>query len=272
MSNWLKHGRTDLCVGFQQQDHICEGGNCDHLKEDDQAYGFSSENDSFGAEYYLMCKSCFEEFLEERKKEPVECYDCKAEVPRNTTKTHIPYFVDEEPRKKWAKIICSECQTKGPHLRRLEQDEEDRSHDQDAQEDWFEEHEPDEPEVDLDPALTHCISSLAPSFDSYSTAHMQGTRKRLMDNLFNTGAKFFGTVYPNPLIDPSVLTKGFPPIIRRQLLVSPQPFTGRSVILSPEVGAMHFSAHANSPMLLITYREHGNTSGIKTITVKRKTN
>lgn len=158
MSNWFKHGRTDLCAGFQQQGNVCEGGNCEHLKEGDQAYGYSSENDSFGSEYYLMCESCFEEFLEKRKKEPVECYDCKAEVPRNTTKIHIPYFVDEEPRSKWAKIICSECQTKGPHLRRLERDEEERSHDQQNQDDWFDEHGPDdepddghEPEVEVDP-------------------------------------------------------------------------------------------------------------------------
>lgn len=270
MSNWFKHGRTDLCAGFQQQGNVCEGGNCNHLKEGDQAYGYSSENDSFGSEYYLMCQLCFEEFLEKRKKEPVECHDCKAEVPRNTTKIHIPYFVDEEPRAKWAKIICSECQTKGPHLRRLERDEEDRSHDQDGQGDWFDEHEPDEREVDLDPALTRELNSLMPRFNPEDYPNKLVLRKRLLDTLFSPEAKHAFYNAPKPVIDPDWVLPDKPFLNRLKGKKTPGSIFTDCNIITGSNPTLKFPMHANIPSFIVTFWTEDKNPGIKHIVVKRK--
>lgn len=154
MANWFAHGRTTLKVGFGQQGSECEGGSCKHLKEGDVATGYTSENDSFGSEVYLYCSNCYDQFLERRKAEPVVCNDCSATVPRNTAKFHIPYYVDEQPAAKWLSIVCKDCQTKPRHLKRLEIDEEERSHDQNAQDDWFDEHGPDDRDDEDDWVMT----------------------------------------------------------------------------------------------------------------------
>lgn len=144
MSNWFTRGLTDKRVGFGQDGSDCEGGACSHLSNGDKAHGYTAENDSFGSEMYLLCRLCYNEHLEARKTELVSCDDCKGEFPRNETISHIPYFVDELPAEKWKKIVCVECQALPRHLRRLEVDEEERSHDQDAQDDWFDAHGPDD--------------------------------------------------------------------------------------------------------------------------------
>lgn len=197
MSNWFKHGKTDLCVGFLQQGNICEGGNCEHLKENDQAFGYTSENDSFGSEYYLYCETCYNEFLEERKVVPVECHDCKGKFPRNETCTHIPYFVDEEPRAKWAKIICNGCRVKPRHLARLDADEEERSHDQRNQDDWNNTHLPDDGDTE-DPddfvcgeidrltrldELNHCLGSDVKITGTPLPVYTDRTTAALLSNL-----------------------------------------------------------------------------------------
>ena len=142
--NWFTRGLTDKRVGFGQDGSDCEGGACPHLNQGDKAFGYTAENDSFGSEMYLLCRLCYDEHLEERKTELVGCDDCQGEFPRNETISHIPYFVDEYPREKWRKVVCKSCQTQPRHLRRLEVDEEERSHDQDAQDDWFDTHGPDD--------------------------------------------------------------------------------------------------------------------------------
>ena len=142
--NWFTHGRTSKSVGFGEEGGVCEGGACEHLQPGDLAYGHTSENDSMGSEMYLLCNPCYMNHLEERRTEPVDCSDCGKEVPRCDTISHTPYFVDEYPREKWTKTICKECQTGPKHLRRLEVDEEEKSHDQDAQDDWFDQHGPDD--------------------------------------------------------------------------------------------------------------------------------
>lgn len=149
--NWFVHGTTDKCIGFLQDGGVCEGGNCEHLKPGDQAYGHSSECDSFGSEMYLYCEACYKAFVEARKVELIHCDDCGSEVPRNETISHVPYYVDEYPREKWRKVVCKPCQTQPRHLRRLEVDEEEKSHDQDAQDDWFDQHGPDDVPDDDEP-------------------------------------------------------------------------------------------------------------------------
>ena len=128
--NWYVHGTTSKHVGFIRDGGACEGGNCEHLTDGDQAYGQSSECDSFGSEVYLMCKECYEKFLVDRVTELVDCDDCGMDLPRNETKSYIPYSVDELPRIKFQKIICNTCWEMPQHQRRLEVDKEDRAADQ----------------------------------------------------------------------------------------------------------------------------------------------
>lgn len=123
--NWYVHGRTSKQVGFLQEGSVCEGGNCEHLAEGDQAFGFSGEADEFGEERYLMCKECYEAFLAQRKTEPLECSDCGNEFPRNTLTRYIPYVLDGSPSenedsKRW---VCKTCVELPRHQQRLENDE-----------------------------------------------------------------------------------------------------------------------------------------------------
>lgn len=149
--NWFTHSRSDLVVGFGKDGGVCEGGNCEHLKHGDKAYGQSSENDPWGSESYLMCQKCFEAFVEARKVEPIDCDDCGRDVPRNKTVSHIPYYVDEFPREKWKKVICEDCQKLPRHLRRLAIDEEEREQDRqrsDELDDWMPDVDEEEPPAD----------------------------------------------------------------------------------------------------------------------------
>jgi len=123
--NWYVHGRSDRCVGFIQDGSVCEGGNCEHLEDGDQAHGFSGEADSFGSEHYLMCKICYEQFLENRKTEPVDCEDCCMETPRNEGISYIPYFCEELPRERNRIFVCNICKELPAHKARLERDERD---------------------------------------------------------------------------------------------------------------------------------------------------
>jgi hypothetical protein len=128
--NWFVHGTTSKHVGFIRDGNACEGGNCEHLTDGDQAYGQSSECDSFGSEVYLMCKECYEKFLVDRVTELVDCDDCGMDLPRNETRSYIPYSVDELPRIKFQKTICNTCWEMPQHQRRLEVDKEDRAADE----------------------------------------------------------------------------------------------------------------------------------------------
>lgn len=159
--NWYVHGRTSQKVGFQQDGSVCEGGSCEHLKEGDQAHGYSGEADSFGQEHYLMCEECYEKFLKQRRIEPIECDDCSGEFPRNQMYRYVPYYADGSPSeiedaKRW---VCKNCQELPRHKQRLENDEyhrhldDERSHDFDDHMDFDDDDdEPDElPDEDLDP-------------------------------------------------------------------------------------------------------------------------
>ena len=131
--NWFVSGRTSLKVGFQQDGGVCEGGNCEHLKEGDEAYGYSGEADSFGEERHLMCQPCYEAFLIARRVEPTECNDCGREFPRNELKRYVPYALDGSPSeneaaKRW---ICKTCLEMPRHKDRLANDEYHRQRDAD---------------------------------------------------------------------------------------------------------------------------------------------
>lgn len=250
MSNWFKHGRTDLKVGFQQSGGICENGHCTCLKEGDQAHGFCGEHDSFGAEYYLMCKECFELYLEARQEDLVECHDCRQGVPRRATKKHIPYFVDEEPRDKWAKLICSDCQEKPFHLARLEKDEEDRSHDQGSQNDWFANDDfDDEQETDVH-------------------AGIQASRKSLLDILVDPKCRFLGTTYPQPVIDPNWLLPEKPTINRREMESGVS--VARNIITAGVDPGLRHPMFINTPSEHITFFKKDDFPGIQSIVVTRK--
>ncbi|MNM20154.1 hypothetical protein D3C81_304870 [compost metagenome] len=123
--NWYVHGRTSRKTGFQQDGHVCEGGNCEHLKEGDQAYGYSGEADSFGEEHHLMCEPCYLAFLAHRRTEPIECSDCGQEFPRNTLTRYVPYVLDGSPSenedaKRW---VCKGCVEMPRHKDRLANDQ-----------------------------------------------------------------------------------------------------------------------------------------------------
>lgn len=123
--NWYVHGKTSRCVGFIQEGGVCEGGNCEHLEDGDQAHGYCGEADSFGEEHHLMCLPCYEAFLEERKTEPVDCEDCGMDVPRNEGVNYTPYFCDELPRERNRIFVCNTCKELPAHKYRLERDERD---------------------------------------------------------------------------------------------------------------------------------------------------
>lgn len=123
--NWYVHSRTTRCVGFVQEGSVCEGGNCEHLEDGDQAYGYSGESDSWGSEHYLMCKPCYEQFLIDRQTEPEDCYDCGMDKPRNEGISYTPYFCDEMPRERNRVFVCNICKELPAHQNRLAQDERD---------------------------------------------------------------------------------------------------------------------------------------------------
>lgn len=123
--NWYVHSTTTRCVGFIQDGGICEGGNCEHLEDGDQAHGYSGEADSYGAEHYLMCKACYDQFLIDRQTEPVDCEDCGMDVPRNEGISYIPYFCDELPRERNRIFVCNICKELPGHKSRLKRDERD---------------------------------------------------------------------------------------------------------------------------------------------------
>lgn len=123
--NWYVHATTTRCVGFIQDGGVCEGSNCEHLEDGDQAYGYCGEADSFGEEHHLMCKPCYEKFLEDRKTEPVDCEDCGMDIPRNEGISYIPYFCDELPRERNRIFVCNTCRELPAHKYRLERDERD---------------------------------------------------------------------------------------------------------------------------------------------------
>lgn len=123
--NWYVHSTTSRCVGFIQDGSVSEGGNCEHLEDGDQAHGYSGEADSFGSEIYLMCRPCYEQFLENRKTEPVDCEDCCMETPRNEGISYTPYFCDELPRERNRIFVCNICKELPAHKARLERDERD---------------------------------------------------------------------------------------------------------------------------------------------------
>lgn len=131
--NWFTFGFTSRKVGFVQDGSVCEGGNCEHLKEGDKAYGHSSENDSFGSEMYLMCQKCYEEFLEERQKELISCNDCSVQWPRKDLKPYTVYarVTDGERPSDCVIRLCVNCLEGKKHLDRVANDEwlKDRDHD-----------------------------------------------------------------------------------------------------------------------------------------------
>lgn len=123
MSNWMTFGLTSKKVGFQMDGGICEGGNCDHLKEGDRAYGHSSENDSMGSEMYLYCQPCYEQFLEDRRNELVRCSDCGVEHPRRDSKVYTPYDPGTLESERLRLQICKGCLQGDRHKRRLDNDQ-----------------------------------------------------------------------------------------------------------------------------------------------------
>lgn len=123
--NWMVHGTTSRCVGFIQEGSICEGGNCEHLEDGDAAHGYSGEADTWGAEHYLMCKPCYDQFLIDRTTEPVDCEDCGMDHPRNEGISYIPYFCEELPRESNRIFVCNTCKELPAHKYRLERDERD---------------------------------------------------------------------------------------------------------------------------------------------------
>lgn len=247
MSNWLNFGKTQLKAGFQQEGNICEGGNCEHLQKGDQSFGFTAENDSFGSEYYLYCETCYNQFLLDRKNELVICHDCMEDVPRNTTVTHIPYYVDEEPRAKWAKIICNDCRVKPRHLVRLDADEEERSHDQQNQNDWSGSSLLEDDTEDPGDYVAGEIDRLTQLDDDNLSRIEDGfeNRRRSLSGLFDPGVKITGT--PSPLHTDrasAALLSNLDP----ESSCKP---TGKLIILFP--------------------RDEGKSSGLKSIVVKPKT-
>lgn len=127
--NWFTHGRSDLVVGFGKDGGVCEGGNCEHLKKGDKAFGQCGENDSFGSEAYLMCEPCYEKFLVERKEEPTDCHDCKGEFPRSQTKHYKAYDTESIEAEKFRADICLGCWEAPRHQARLARDKEESSRD-----------------------------------------------------------------------------------------------------------------------------------------------
>lgn len=145
--NWMTAGLTSKKVGFEMDGSACEGGNCEHLKHGDKAYGYSAENDSFGSEVYLMCKACYEAFVAQKRVEPTECRDCHHTFPRNEMGRYIPYDADGSPgEQEQAKLwLCKPCMAAPRHQRRLEH--ETFLREQDAREDddnWEPDFEPDD--------------------------------------------------------------------------------------------------------------------------------
>lgn len=136
--NWYVHGRTERCVGFGQQGGVCEGDHCEHLNDGDQAYGYSGEADSMGSELNLMCKDCFNEFMEKRKIEPEDCDDCGGEFPRNELRTYTSYSdlsegVSADECRLW---LCKACLVAPTHARRVENDDYLRDQDSQDLDDW----------------------------------------------------------------------------------------------------------------------------------------
>lgn len=123
--NWFVHGKTSKCVGFIQEGSVCEGGNCEHLEDGDQAHGYSGESDGHGSEHYLMCKPCYDQFLIDRQTAEVECEDCCMETPRNEGISYTPFFCEELPRERNQIFVCNVCKELPGHLTRLARDEED---------------------------------------------------------------------------------------------------------------------------------------------------
>jgi hypothetical protein len=142
--NWYVHSTTTRCVGFIQDGNVCEGGNCEHLEDGDQAHGYSGEADSWGSEHYLMCKSCYDQFLIDRQTELVDCEDCGLDVPRNEGKNYTPYFCDELPRERNRIFVCNNCAPLPAHQSRLAQDDRDM--------------EADKLEAEMNDNMTHMAS------------------------------------------------------------------------------------------------------------------
>lgn len=134
--NWICSSTTDKHVGFGKQGGECEGGNCEHLKVGDKAFGESSENDSFGSEVYLYCEPCYNEFLEARRNELTECRDCGLEVPHCEGRDHTPYDSEcthaERMNSKF--FVCNTCRELPKHQARLQRDTERRNEDIDEME------------------------------------------------------------------------------------------------------------------------------------------
>lgn len=127
--NWSISGRTQDIVGEDPS----EGGRCDHLVDDQQAYGYTGEADSFGEERHYLCKECYEQFLLNRQEGLTECGYCKEELPLKFMHRYVPYMVDgsyadRENSKMW---ICTTCRDSSRHQARLEQDREERERDAD---------------------------------------------------------------------------------------------------------------------------------------------
>lgn len=145
--NWFTFGQTSLCVGFERDGGACEGGNCEHLKHEDQAFGQSSENDSFGSEVYLMCEACYNEFLVERRTEAVTCYCCKEEFPRNETVFYLQYDTESIPSERFRGQVCKVCEQGERHQNNLRRDKEECERDQEDLFDGFDDFdEPDDHE------------------------------------------------------------------------------------------------------------------------------
>lgn len=151
MGNWMTFGLTSKKVGFEMEGSVCEGGNCEHLKEGDRAYGHSSENDSMGSEMYLFCKPCYEQFLEDRRNEPVSCSDCGLEHPRRDTKFYTPYDPGTIESERTRLQICKGCLEGDRHKRRLAIDQEnidrDRQWNDDREDELYDiddDHDPDD--------------------------------------------------------------------------------------------------------------------------------
>ena len=121
MSNIYSHGRTKLKVGYIQQGADYEGGNCKHLKENDEAYGYSRERDSFGSETYLMCEKCYKQHLKDYSEELVTCHDCGQEVARCGMIAWKP-FDYHEPSGDKPLMICNSCSLQMKHLDRINDD------------------------------------------------------------------------------------------------------------------------------------------------------
>ena len=100
-----------------------DNSSCCHIDENslNKIVGYAYERDSFGEEKYFMCQSCFDEYLKSDNEELVICHDCGKEVQKQNT-ISWKWYDYYEPEGLEPLIICTECQNKEKHIKRVADD------------------------------------------------------------------------------------------------------------------------------------------------------